>query len=77
MVFENRVLRRLFEPKSYEVIGGRRKLHKEEFHNLYFSPNIVGMIKSKRMRCAGNVVRMRENRNAYRILAGRQKERDH
>jgi hypothetical protein len=49
-VFENRVLRRIFEPKRNEVIGGWRKLHDEELHNLYSSPSIIRMIKSTRMR---------------------------
>jgi hypothetical protein len=48
-VFENRVLRRIFGPKSDEVTGGWRKLHNEELHNLYYSPDIVMMIKSRRM----------------------------
>jgi hypothetical protein len=59
-VFENRVLRQIFGPKRDEVIGGWRKLHNEEFHNLYFSPSIITrrIIKSRRMRWAGNVARM-------------------
>jgi hypothetical protein len=52
-VFENRVLRRIFVPKRGEVTGEWRKLHNEEFHDLYFSPNIVRVIKSRRMRWAG------------------------
>jgi hypothetical protein len=52
-VFENRVLKRIFRPKRDEVIGGWRKLHNEEFHNLYGSPNILRMIKSRRMRWEG------------------------
>jgi hypothetical protein len=68
-VFENRVLRRIFGPKR-EVTGGWRKLHNEEFHNLYSSPSIIRMVKSRRMSWAGHVARMRENRNAYRILVG-------
>jgi hypothetical protein len=51
-VFENRVLRRIFGPKRDEVTGGWRKLHNEELHNLYFSPSIIRMIKSRRMRWA-------------------------
>jgi hypothetical protein len=54
-VFENRVLRRIFGPKRDEVTGGLKKLHNEELHNLYSSPNIIRMIKSRRMRWAGNV----------------------
>jgi hypothetical protein len=54
-VFENRVLRRIFGPKRDEVTGGWRKLHNEELHNLYSSPSIIRMIKSRRMRWAGHV----------------------
>jgi hypothetical protein len=57
-VFENRVLRRIFAPKRDEVMGNWRKLHNEEFHNLYSSPNIIRMITSKKMRWAGHVARM-------------------
>jgi hypothetical protein len=57
-VFENRVLRRIFGLKRNEVVGGRRKLHNEELHKLYFSPNIIRMIKSRRMRRARHVARM-------------------
>jgi hypothetical protein len=70
-VFENRVLRRIFGPKRDEVMGDRRKLHNEELHNLYFSPHIIRMIKSRRMRWAGHVARMEEKKNAYRILVGK------
>jgi hypothetical protein len=73
-VFENRVLRRRFEPKRDEVTGDWRKLHNEELHNLYSSPNIIRMIKSRRMRWAGHVARMGETRNAYRILVGQPEE---
>jgi hypothetical protein len=66
-VFENRVLRGIFGLKRDEVIGGWRKLHNEELHNLYCSPSIIRMIKSRRMRWAGHVARMGA-RNAYRIL---------
>jgi hypothetical protein len=70
-VFENRVLRRIYEPKRKEVAGGWRRLHNEELHNLYTSPNIVRVIKSERMRWTGYVTRMEEMRNAYNILVGK------
>jgi hypothetical protein len=70
-VFEKRVLRRIFGPKRDEVTGGWRKLHNEELHNLYSSPNIIRMIKSRRMIWAGYVARMGEKRNAYRKLVGK------
>jgi hypothetical protein len=57
-VFENSVLRRIFASKRGEVTGGWRKLHNEELHNLYFSPSIIRMMKSRRMRLAGHVARM-------------------
>jgi hypothetical protein len=57
-MFENRVLRRIFRPKRAEVMGGWRKFHSEELHNLYSSPNIIKPIKSSRMRCAGHVARI-------------------
>jgi hypothetical protein len=57
-VSENRVLRRMFGLKRDEVTGGWKKLHNEELHNLYSSPSIIRMIKSRRMRMAGHVARM-------------------
>jgi hypothetical protein len=57
-VFENRVLRRIFGPKRDVVTGGWRKLHNEELHNLYSSPSIMRIIKSRGMRWAGHVTRM-------------------
>jgi hypothetical protein len=69
-VFENRVLRRISEPKSDGIIRGWRRLHNEELHNFYASPNIIRMIKLRRMRWAGQVERMREKRYAYGILVG-------
>jgi hypothetical protein len=57
-VFENRVLRKIFGPKRDEVMGGSTKLHKEELHNLYCWPSIIGIIKSRRMRWAEYVARM-------------------
>jgi hypothetical protein len=76
-VFENRVLRRIFGAKRNGVTGGRRKLHNEELHNLYSSPSIIRIIKSRRMRWAGHVARMGEKSNVYRLLVGKLEERDH
>jgi hypothetical protein len=59
-VFESRVPRRIFGPKRNEVTGEWRKLHNEELHILYSSPNIIRQIKSKRMKCAGHVAHMGE-----------------
>jgi hypothetical protein len=70
-VFENRVLRRIFGPKRDEVTGEWRKLHNEELHILYSSPNIIRQIKSRRMKWAGHVARMGEERNVYRVLTGK------
>jgi hypothetical protein len=70
-MFENRALRRTFGPRRYEVTGDWRKLHNEDLHNLYSSPNIIRMIKSRRMRWEGHVARIGETRNAYRILLGK------
>jgi hypothetical protein len=72
-VFKNRVLRRIFGPKRDEETGGWRKLHNEELHNLYTSPSIIRIIKSRRMRWVGHVARMGHKRNAYRILVGKPK----
>ena len=65
-VFENKVLRRIFGPKRDGVTGEWRKLHNEELNDLYCSPNIMRVIKSRRMRWAGNVARMGERRGVYR-----------
>jgi hypothetical protein len=70
-VFENRVLRRIFGPNRYVIIGGWRELYNEELHNLHASPHIIRMIKSRRMRWVWHVARMWENRNAYRVLVGK------
>jgi hypothetical protein len=69
-VFENRVLRRILGPKREED-GSWRKLHIDELHSLYSSPNIVKVIKSKRMRWAGHVARMGEGRGVYRVSVRR------
>jgi hypothetical protein len=67
-VFENRVLRRIFGPKRDGVTGEWRTLHNEELHNLYSSPDIIRQIKLRRMRWAGHVARMGEERKVYNIL---------
>jgi hypothetical protein len=69
-VFENRVLRRIFEPKREED-GSWKKLHNDELHSLYSSPNIVRVIKSGRMRWAGHVARRGEGRGVYKVSDGR------
>jgi len=70
-VFENMVLRRIFEPRRDEVTGEWRKLHNEELNELNSTPSIVRVIKSRRMRWAGHVARMGEERGVYRALVGK------
>jgi hypothetical protein len=70
-VFENRLLRRIVGPKGKEVAGGWRTLHNAELHNLYASPDTIRMVISMRMRWAGHVTRMRDTRNAYKIIVGK------
>jgi len=70
-VFEDRVSRRVFGSKRDEVIGERRKLHNEELSDLYSLPNIVRVVKSRRMRWAWHVVRMGEERGVHRVLVGK------
>jgi hypothetical protein len=70
-VFENRVLRRIFGPKRDEVTEEWRRLHNEGLNDLYSSPNIIRVIKSRRIRWAGQVVSMGDRRGAYRILVER------
>jgi hypothetical protein len=70
-VFENRVLRRVFGSKRNEVTGEWRKLHNEEFSDLYSLPNIVRVVKSRRMRWAGHVALMGEARGVHRVLMGK------
>ena len=65
------MLRRIFGPRWDEVTGECRRLHKEELNDLYCSPNIVRVIKSRRMRWTGHVARMGEERGAYRVLVGK------
>jgi hypothetical protein len=70
MVFENRVLRQIFGPKREED-GSWRKLHNDELHHLYSSPNIVRVIKSRKVKWAGHVERMGEGKGIYKVLVGR------
>jgi len=70
-VFENRVLRRIFGPKGDELTGEWRKLHNEELNDLYSSPNIILVIKSRRLRWAGHIARMGERRDVCRVLVGK------
>ena len=70
-VFENRVLRRVFWPKRDEVTGEWRKLHNVELSDLYSLPNIVRVVKSRRMRWAGHVARMGQGRGVHRVLVGK------
>jgi hypothetical protein len=70
-VFENRVLRRVFGPKREEVTEEWRKLHNEELNDMYSLPNIVRVVKSRRMRWVGHVARMGEGRGVHRVLVGK------
>jgi hypothetical protein len=70
-VIENRVLRRVFGSKRDEVAGEWRKLHNKELNDLYSLPNIVWVVKSRRMRWEGCVARMGEDRGVHRVLVGK------
>jgi len=70
-VFESTVLRTVFGPRRDEVTGEWRRLHNEELNDLYSSPNIVRVIKSRRMRWTGHVARMGEEKGVYRVLVGK------
>jgi hypothetical protein len=74
-VFEIRVLRRIFGPKRDEVARKWRKLHNEEFHDLYSSPSIIRIIKGRRMRWAGHVARKGDKSNTYRLLVGKRERK--
>jgi len=76
-VFENRVLRKIFEPKRVEVTSEWRKLHNKELSDLYSSPDVIRVIKSRRMRWAGHVTQMCERKCVYRVLVGNLKQRDY
>ena len=69
--FDNRVLKRMFGPKRDEVTGEWRKLHNEEINDLYFSRNIVRVIKSRKMRWLGHLASMGERRDEYKVLVGK------
>ena len=73
-VFENRVLRKVFGPKRDEATGEWRKLHYEKLNDLYSLPNIVRVVKPRRMRWAGYVARMGEDRGVQRVLVGKPEE---
>jgi hypothetical protein len=70
-VFENRVLRGIFGPKRVEAGGEWRRLHNEELYDLYSSPNIIRVSKSRRVRWPGHVARIGDMRGAYRVLVVR------
>ena len=74
-MFKNMVLRRIFGPRRDEVTGEWKRLHNEELNDLYSSPNIVRVIKSRRMRWAGYVARMGEESGVYRVLVGKPERR--
>jgi len=76
-VFEDMVLRRIFGPRRDEVTGEWRRLHNEELNDLYCSPNIVRVIKSRRMRWAGHVARIGEEKGCIVSWWGKRMERDH
>jgi hypothetical protein len=69
-VFENTVLRRIFGPKRDEVTGEWRRLHNEELYDLYCSPNVIRVVKSKRMRWAVYVVSLEDRRGVYSVFGG-------
>jgi hypothetical protein len=70
-VFENRVLRRIFGPRRDEVTWEWRRLHNKELYDLYSSPNIIRVIKPRRLTWAGHLARMGERRRAYKVLVGK------
>jgi hypothetical protein len=76
-VFKNRVLRRVLGPKRDEVTGEWRKMHNEELNDLYSLPNIVRVVKSRRMTWAGHVTRMGEDRGVCRVLVGKPEGKSH
>jgi hypothetical protein len=79
ILFEIRVLKRIFRPRRDEIIGGWKTLYNEELHYMYYLPNIIIMMRSRRMSWAGRVAHMGRKRDAYRVLPlwEIQKGRDH
>jgi hypothetical protein len=75
-VFESRVLRRIFGPKTDEVMGEWRKLHNDELNGLFSLPNTLRVIKSRRLKWEGHVACIAEGRSVYRVLVGSLRERD-
>jgi hypothetical protein len=75
-VFKNRVMRRIFGPKRVEVTGEWRKLHNDELHNVYSSPNTVRQIKSRRIRSEGHVISMVQDRKVYKVLVGKPERKE-
>jgi hypothetical protein len=73
-VFQNRVLRRIFGSKRCEVKGEWRRLHNKGLYALYSSPDIIWMIKSRRLEWAGHIARMGKSKGAYRVLVGKRDE---
>jgi len=71
MVFENSVLRRLFRPKRDDVTSEWRKLHNEKLNDLYSLPNIVWVLKSRKVRSTGHVAHKVESRGVHRVLVGK------
>jgi hypothetical protein len=69
-MFENLKTERLFGPKWEKISGGWTKFHNEQLHNLYCSPNIISVVKLRRMRCVGHVAAMEKMRIAYKMLVG-------
>jgi hypothetical protein len=70
-LFKNRVLRRTYGPKRKKAWECQRTMHNEELHNMYASSNIIRVIRSRRLKWTGNVTRMGEMRNSYKILVGK------
>ena len=75
--YKSKVLRKIFRPKSEEVIGKERRMHNEKFHGLYSIPDNNGVIKSRMMRLVGHVAHMRGSTGAYRVFMGKSEGKNH